>query len=176
MESIIALEELIKENESKIALQKRQLQDHESGANKLSRMAVASTEYNLEVAEELVTKYKGMLEKLQTLDEEELTEKENLHFLAERKKYFDTQDSRIKLNIEIANDKKLEALRIISELPNDVNFEDDELFEIATKSIELSLPELSELSQKLDSIKQEFQNLLNKSEEKELHELGTINF
>ncbi len=176
MESIIALEELIKENESIVTLQKRQLADHESGVNKLSRMAEASTENTLEVASELLAKYKSMLEKLLAQDQEELEEKERLLALAERKKYFDAQDSRIKLNPEHSTDKKLEVMRIIGELPDEVQFEDDELFEIAIKSIELSLPELNELSQKLDCIKTEFKSLIKKSELKDMQEMGTIDF
>jgi len=176
MESIIALEELVKENEAKVALQKRQLEQHESGEQKLSRMAQASTENTLEIANDLLTKYKKMLEELQMQDAEELAEKERLQAIVERKKYFDAQDSRIKLNKEQDNDKKLEAMRIIGELPTDVHFEDKELFEIATKSIELSLPELNELSQILDGIKQEFQGLLKQSEERDLQEIGTIDF
>ncbi len=176
MESIIALEELVKENEAKVALQKRQLEQHESGEQKLSRMAQASTENTLEIANDLLTKYKKMLEELQMQDAEELAEKERLQTIVERKKYFDAQDSRIKLNKEQDNDKKLEAMRIIGELPTDVQFEDDELFEIATKSIELSLPELKELSQILDGIKQEFRGLLKQSEERDLQEIGTIDF
>ncbi len=176
MESIIALEELVKENEAKVALQKRQLEQHESGEQKLSRMAQASTENTLEIANDLLTKYKKMLEDLQMQDAEELAEKERLQAIVERKKYFDAQDSRIKLNKEQDNDKKLEAMRIIGELPTDVHFEDEELFEIAIKSIELSLPELKELSQILDGIKQEFQGLLKQSEERDLQEIGTIDF
>ncbi|NQY93565.1 MAG: hypothetical protein HRT43_05315, partial [Campylobacteraceae bacterium] len=107
---------------------------------------------------------------------EELAEKERLQIIVERKKYFDAQDSRIKLNKEQSNDKKLEVMRIISELPTEVQFEDQELFEIATKSIELALPELNELSKLLDSIKQEFQTLIKQSEERDLQEIGTIDF
>ncbi len=176
MESIIALEDLIKENEAKVALQKRKLEQHETGEQKLSRMAQSSTENTLEIANNLLSKYKKMFEELQMQDAEVLAEKERLQIIVERKKYFDAQDSRIKLNKEQDNDKKLEALRIIGELPTDIQFEDDVLFEIATKSIELSLPELKELSQILDGIKQEFQGLLKQSEEKDLQEIGTIHF
>lgn len=176
MESVIAIEALIKENESKIALQKRQIANHESGVHKLSRMALASAENALEVSMELVDKYKSMLEKLQTLDETELKEKENLVLLAERKKYFDAQDSRIKLNTEQSNDKKLEVLRIIGELPLDVQFEDDELFEIATKSLELGLADLNDISSKLKDIQNEFQAIKNQKAEEDLQEMETIDF
>jgi len=176
MESIIALEELIKENESKVALQKRQLADHESGEHKLSAMAEASTENSLEIASELLAKYKSMLERILAEDQEELEEKERLVILAQKKKYFDAQGSRIKINKEHSSDSKLEVMRIIGELPTDVQFEDEELFEVATKSIELALPDLKELSQKLDSIKKEFQTFVKKSQKKDLQEMGTIDF
>lgn len=176
MESIIAIEALIKENESKLALQKQQLANHESGVHKLSRMALASTENTIEVSIELIDKYKEMLSKLQTLDETELKEKENLVFLAERKKYFDAQDSRIKLNVEQSNDKKLEVLRIIGELPIDVQFEDDELFEIATKSLELGLADLNDIHSKLEDIRNEFQAIKNQKLEEDLQEMATIDF
>ncbi|PLY08477.1 MAG: hypothetical protein C0625_02495 [Arcobacter sp.] len=176
MESIIALEALIKENEAKIASHKQQIANHEAGINKLSRMAFASAENSLEISTELVTKYKSMLEELQTLNAKELEEKERLAYLAERKKYFDAQDSRIKLNKEQSNDKKLEALRIIEELPNDVKFEDKELFEMATKSIELGLSDLNDIYNKLEDIKGEFKAIKNKSDEKDIQELATLDF
>ena len=72
MESIIALEELIKGNEAKVALHKRQLEQHEAGEHKLSRMSQASTENTLEIASDLLTKYQKMLEKLLLEDAEEL--------------------------------------------------------------------------------------------------------
>ncbi|WP_428027138.1 hypothetical protein [Arcobacter sp.] len=170
------LEALIKENEAKIALQKQQIKNHESGINKLSRMSLSSAENSLEISTELVEKYKKMLEQLQTLEGKELEEKEKLAFLAERKKYFDAQPSRIKLTIEQSNDKKLEALRIIEELPLDVNFEDKELFEIATKSIDLGLSDLNDISNKLADIKNEFQAIKDQTDEKDLQEMATIDF
>ncbi|ADG94665.1 hypothetical protein Arnit_3017 [Arcobacter nitrofigilis DSM 7299] len=176
MESIVALEALIQENEKKIALQKQQLKNHEAGINKLSRMAIASSENALEISTELVEKYKKMLEKLQTIEGKELEEKEKLVFLAERKKYFDAQPSRIKLNVEQSNDKKLEVLRIIEELPIDVNFEDKELFEIATKSLELGLGDLNDISNKLEDIKSEFKAIKDQIDEKNIQELSTIDF
>ncbi len=176
MESIISLEALIKENESKIALHKQQIKNHEAGINKLSRLSLSSIENSLEVSEELVTKYKNMLEQLQSLDSKELEEKEKLLFLTERKRYFDAQDSRIKLNIEESNDKKLEVLRIIEELPMDVHFEDKELFEIATKSLELGLSDLNDISSKLEDIKNEFKAIKEQGDEKDLHEMATIDF
>ncbi|RXK00397.1 hypothetical protein CRU98_04360 [Arcobacter sp. CECT 8986] len=174
MESIIALEELIKENETKIALQQKQIKNHEAGVNKLSRMALASAENALELATELVDKYKKMLEKLQSVENEELREKEQLVILAERKKYFDAQPSRIKLNKEESSDKKLEVLRILDELPEDVQFDDKELFEMAEKSLELNLFDLDDLHNKLEDIQNEFEAIKEQIENENLQELPTI--
>ncbi len=176
MESIIALEELIKENEEKVALQQRQLDSHLSGERPLSAMALASTESNLEEATELLEKYKGMLERLSQFTPEELEEKERLHTAAMRKKYFDAQESRIKLNVEKENDIKLEVLRIIGELPVDVQFEDEELFEMATKSISLSLPELNEVVSKLEEIRKDFSQMTKDNDNRSMQEFATIDF
>lgn len=176
MESIIALEELIKENEAKVELQQRQLSEHMSGKKPLSAMALASTEANLEEATALVEKYKAMLEKLSQFTPEELEEKERLHAAAMRKKYFDAQESRIKLNTERDNDVKLEALRIIGELPTDVQFEDEELFEMATKSVALELPDINELVSKLEEIRKEFSNLTKNEDSRSMQEFATIDF
>ncbi|RXJ88107.1 hypothetical protein [Arcobacter sp. CECT 8985] len=174
MESIIALEELIKENESKVALQQKQIKNHEAGVNKLSRMALASAENALEQATELLEKYNRMLEQLKAVDEEELREKEQLAILNERKKYFDAQPSRIKAKREESTDKKLEVLRIIDELPEDVKFQDEELFEIATKSLELDLSDMDELYNKFEDIKSEFDAIKQQASEEEIQELATI--
>ncbi|MFA7091748.1 MAG: hypothetical protein WC149_07845 [Arcobacteraceae bacterium] len=176
MESIITLEALIKANESKMALHKLQIKNHEAGINRLSRVALASAENSLEISDELLTKYKKMLEQLKTIEGKELEEKERLVFLAERKKYFDAQPSRIKLNIEQSNDKKLEVLRIIEELPTDVKFEDKELFDMATKSIEMSLSDLNDISNRLEDIKKEFHAIKKQIDEQNLKEMATIDF
>jgi hypothetical protein len=176
MESIIALEALIKENESKVKLHKRQIERHENGQQVLSAMALASAESHLEEATGLLQKYEIMLDKLSSLSQEELEEKERLHAVAMRKKYFDTQDSRIKLDTEHNSDIKLEALRIIAELPHEVHFEDEELLEIATKSVDLSLPHFRELLTKLDEIRADFSHLTENSTERDIQELATIDF
>ncbi len=176
MESIIALEELIKENEAKAELQQRQLDEHLCGKRQLSPMVLASTESNLEEATILLEKYRAMLEKLSRLTPEELEEKERLHAAAMRKKYFDTQESRIRANIEKDNDIKLEVLRIIGELPMDVQFKDEELFDMATKSISLSLPNLNELVSKLEEIRQDFAQMTKNDDERSMQEFATIDF
>ena len=75
MKSVIALEDLIKENEERIKLQKRQLSDHESGENRLSALMMASVETNLEKTISFLEKYKKMLADLLDQDQSELEEK-----------------------------------------------------------------------------------------------------
>lgn len=176
MNSIIALEELIKKNEERINLQRRQLADHESGVNKLSRVMKASTETNLEEAMELLAKYKSMLEELMKQDIKELEEKERLEAAIKRKKYFENQKIRIKNNKEKSNDQKLEAMMIIDELPSDINFEDEELFEIASKAIELNIRTHKELHKKLAEIRKKFQDLLKDAKDEKINDLGMLNY
>ncbi len=175
MNSIIALEDLIKQNEARVKLQQRQLADHEAGVQKLSRVGKASAETNLDAANELVTKYKGMLEELQKHDIEELEEKQRLEAAIKRKKYFDNQSSRIESHSKASEDEKLEAMMIMDELPAEVNFEDKEKFVIASKSIELSITNHKELFEKLSTIRQDFENLTKNENEANITDLGMLN-
>ena len=78
MTSIIALENLISENEERVKLQRRQSAEHESGVNKLSRMVKAATETHLDESVELLAKFQFMLEELLKQDQEELEEKQKI--------------------------------------------------------------------------------------------------
>lgn len=176
MNSIITLEELIKENEERANLQRRQLAAHESGINKLSRLSKASAEVNLDKALEFIDKYKAMLEELLKEDIEELEEKERIEAAIKRKKYFENQHIRIKSNREIRSDQRLEAMLIIDELPSDINFEDEELLEIAVKSVDLNITNHKELHDKLATIRKEFKDLLRDAKNEKLSELGMLKF
>jgi len=176
MKSVIALEELIKENEERINLQRRLLSDHDSGINKLSRMIKASTETNLDKTIELVAKYKSMLEELSKQDKDELEEKQRIEEAIKRKKYFANQNIRIKKTKERTNDQKLEAMMIIDELPPEVNFEDKELFDIATKSIELNISNHQELNDRLINIRQSFQQLIKNDKDENIKDLAMLNY
>lgn len=175
MNSIIALEELIKEEEAQQALQRKQLSAHEAGELKLSRLAHASTERKLEEVQELLVKHKGMLEKLQKVDSEELKEKENTLLAIQRKKYFEEQNMRIKNSSERSDDQKLEVMMILDELQNNIEFEDNELFEIATKSLELNLGDMKELSKELNHIKEKFETMLKNCKDEKIGSLEMLN-
>lgn len=174
MKSIIALEDLIKECEERIDFQRRQLNDHESGERKLTRLAKASTETNLEDTTEKLAKYKLKLEELLAQDQEELEEKERVEAAIERKKYFDQQNVRLKNNIEISSDQKLEAMLILDELPNEVCIEDPELIDIATRSLDLNISNHMQLNEKLLEIKKEFQSLAQKNKNANLKDFALL--
>jgi len=175
MNSIIALEELINEEEKRVSLLQKQLTQHESGENKLSRLALASTETKLEETRELLTKHRTMLEELQKQDQDELAEKERLAEAIKRKKYFENQNLRIKNSSQRSDDQKLEAMMILDELPEDINFEDDEIFEIAEKSLDLNLRDHKELKDELSTIRNEFEAKLRKCKDEKLSELEMLN-
>lgn len=175
MKTLVALEQLIKENEERVKLQTRQLANHESGETKLSRVVKASIETSLEETKEHLVKYKAELEELLQQDRTELEEKERVQAAIERKKYFDNQNMRINNNVEISSDQKIEAMFIIDELPTGLHIEDDQLIAIATKSLELNLTNHQELNEKLIKIKQEFQVLLRNCKNEKLKEIGLLN-
>lgn len=175
MNSIISLEEMIKQEEDQIALQQKQLAAHESGDIKLSRLALASTEAKLEEAQTLLAKHKQMLEQLQKVDAEELEEKETTLLAVRRKKYFAEQNMRIQNANERADDHKLEAMMILDELPEEIEFEDNEIFEIAQKSLELHLGDLTQLQDKLTEIQSDFENLIKNCKDEKISEIGLLN-
>jgi hypothetical protein len=176
MKSIIALEDLIKENEERIKLLNRQLSDHESGEERLSRMLLASTETNLEKSTDYVAKYKIMLENLLKEDQAELEEKQRIEEAIQREKYFKNQNMRVKNATERKNDQKIEAMMIIDELPSGVGFEDDELFDVAIKSIELNITNHQELNGTLSDIRKEFDQIIKNTDKRDLKDLAMLNY
>lgn len=176
MISLVALENLVKENEERVNIQKRQLADHESGHNRLSRVSLASTESNLEKATDDLLKYSTMLAELLEQDRAEVEEKERLEAAIQRKKYFENQHIRIQDNTQRPNDQKLEAMRIIDELPSEVGFEDEDLFKIAAKAIELNITNHNDLAEKLTTINKEFKSLVKNVKDPGISELGMLDF
>ena len=176
MKSIIALEDLIKENEERIKLQRRQLSDHDSGENKLSGLMKASVETNLDKTIELVAKYKTMLEDLMKQDQTELEEKQRIEEAIKRERYFKNQNIRIKKNNERSNDQKIEAMMIMDELPSEIGFEDEELFDVAAKSLELNITNHTELKDKLKSINNNFKDLIKNDNKTAIKDLALLNY
>lgn len=179
MISIIALEELIKENNEKVSFLQKQLSEHEAGQIKLSKLSFVTTEAKLEEAKELLRKYKLMLEEImqqEDFDKEEYEEQVKIKAAIERKKYFENQGSRIQETNHKPDEQKLEAMFILDELPVEIEFEDEELFEIALKSSELNLSIHQELYEKLSKISGEFKKLLKNARDENINELQMLNY
>lgn len=177
MKILIALEELIKEDEAHIKLAKKQLAAHESGENKLSKLLLASTETNLHDASERLEKNREKLQELMKLDLAELEKEERIRDAVIRKNYYHYQKARIKRNKVHSNDVKIEAMMIIDELPTDkdVGIEDDILYNIAEKSFKMQLSLHERIDDKLLEIQDRFETLLGKPSEEEISELGLLN-
>jgi len=177
MKAIIALEELIKQDEAHVKLAKKQLAAHESGENRLSKMVKASTETSLEEASGRLDKNRIKLQELLQKDIAELEKEERLRDAVIRKNYFHYQKSRIQRNKTHSNDVKIEAMMIIDELPieKDIVIEDDILYNIAEKSYKMQLSLHERLDDKLTEIKNRFDTLLGKLSDEEIGELGLLN-
>ena len=176
MKMIVALEELIKENETVIKSIKKQLANHESGESKLSYMGLASAETNLENAQLQVERNKAKLKEILAEDMSELIEKEKIREAIERKNYLNYQKIRIKRDITKTNDEKLEAMMILDELKDDFYIEDLDLFEIATKSISLKLTLHIDLQKTLMEIQSEFEREIKEIKDENISDLGVMNF
>jgi hypothetical protein len=175
MKVIIALEEMIKDNENVIKSIKKQLGKHDSGESKLTFMGKASAETNLENAQEQLERHRLKLKDLMSQDMGELEEKERIREAIERKNYLSYQKVRLKRDVTKTNDEKLEAMLILDELKEDAFIEDRELFEIATKVISLNLTIHAELETKLNEIKKDFEEHTKDLKEENIKELGSFN-
>lgn len=173
---IVALEELIKENETVIKSIKKQLANHESGESKLSYMGLASAETNLENAQLQVERNKAKLKEFLSQDMNELIEKEKIREAIERKNYLNYQKVRIKRDITKTNDEKLEAMMILDELKDDFYIEDLDLFEVATKSIALNLTLHINLQKKLIEVQSDFEREIKAIKDENIADLGLMNF
>jgi len=176
MKVIIALEEMIKDNENVIKSIKKQLSKHESGESKLTFMGKASAETNLENAQEQLARHSEKLKELLLQDRTELEEKERIKEAIERKNYLNYQRVRIKRAVDKSNDEKLEAMLILDELKEDSLIEDRELFEIASKVISLNLSIHSELEKKLYEIKKDFETHTKDLKGENIKELSPFSF
>lgn len=171
MNSLIALEELIKQEEELIKFGQKQIFAHESGENKLSRLALASAETKLEENKRKLEQHKSMLSELQEQDLAQIEENDRIKAQIERSKYFENQNTRIQNNRQEPDDLKLEAMMILDELPSEIQFEDEKIFDLAIKSLELNLKNLKEINEKLLEIKVDFIQRVKKIEDDKIKEL-----
>ena len=175
MNAIIAVQDLIKQNQERVKILKDQLKEHTEGNVKLSVMAAASAEMGLEKSEDALAKNELILKELQKRDLLELQKEEHLKEAIVRKNYFKYQKVRLKRDLVMPNDQKLEAMLIIDELPHDLDIEDDEIIAIAEASIHLDLRIHSELHDKLVEIKKEWLDLQKDLDQTSINKLGMLN-
>lgn len=176
MKTIVALQEMIQEEEKRIKVAKQQLSAHESGERKLSFLEKSSTENTLENLNESIKKHQDMLSRLLSGNLEELEEEERLKAAVERKNYYHYQKIRLKRDKTMPNDIRLEAMSILDELPEDIGFEDSALYEIAEEMISLELSLHDNTNKLLQEIKKKFEDYLSKAEVEQINDLGMVNF
>lgn len=175
MNAIIAVQDLIKQNQSRIKILKQQLRDHQEGVSKLSAMAEASTEMGLEKSEEALQKNELILKELQKRDLMDIEKEELLKEAIVRRNYYKYQKVRLKRDLVMPNDQKLEAMKIVDELPHDVDIEDDEIFAIAEATINLNLRIHSELYDELLEIQKDWEQLQQGIDSQSIDKLGMLN-
>jgi len=175
MNAIIAIQDLIKQNKKRISILEAQLADHNSGKNRMSIMAVASTENGLEQSRVALEKNELILQELMKHDLLELEKEARLKEAIKRKNYYKYQKIRMKRDLTKDNDQKLEAMMIVDELPADINLEDDDIFNIAETTIKLDLRIHDELDDELQEIKVDFEKLLKNVSKQDINKLGVLN-
>jgi hypothetical protein len=179
MKALIALEELIKQDENHIKLAKKQLAAHESGENKMTPLVKASTESSLQLSQERLERSQAKLQELLKHDLAELEKEERIREAVVRKNYFHYQKARITRGKKHSNDVKLEAMSIIDELPEDkdVGIEDQTLYDIAEKSVKMQLSLHEEMENTFREIKTRLDDLLSDKsiEEEDIDQLVLLN-
>ncbi|MGB5866764.1 MAG: hypothetical protein WBG69_02720 [Arcobacteraceae bacterium] len=175
MNALIAVQDLIKQNQNRIKILKQQLKDHEEGSNKLSAMAYASTEMGLEKSQDALAKNELILKELQKRDLMELEKEQQLKEAIIRRNYYKYQKIRLKRDKTMTNDQKLEAMMIVDELPTDLDIEDEDIFAIAETTINLNLRIHSELYDQLQEIKKDWQELQKDINLESVDKLGMLN-
>jgi len=176
MKAIIALEKMIEDDENHLKLAKKQLADHEAGINTLSSLMKASTEVTIEERNIRLEKSKAMLSELLKQDVKELEKEEQIKEAIVRKNYFHYQKIRLKRDKVRTNDEKIEAMLIIDELPNNVSFEDEDLFRIGGESLKMQLSLHEQLQNTFREIQQNFEKLTKDLKDEELSELGLLKY
>lgn len=175
MKAIVALEEIIKSEEKRLALAKKQLAEHESGVNKLSFLEKTSTENNIEETTASLERHKDALAVLMQQDIKELEEKERLAEAVRRKNYYKNQRIRVSRNKTVPSDLRLEAMHILDELSSETEINDQNLLDIALMSMKLELTVHDDLRQTLNDVKSDFDTMLKDIKVENIKELELLN-
>jgi len=156
MNIIQDVEKKIKHITSMITYAQKQLNDYEKGILKLSHIALASTEESIDKNKLLLEKYTLKLDEMKTQNFQELMEKEKKKEEIRKNNYFKYQKIRLKRDTTKSEEEIEEALMILCELPEEMELQDCDIFEISKKSQDLYLLIHWDLHSELNAIKEEF--------------------
>jgi len=159
--SIFALEHLIEDNKKIIANCKKQLRDIEEGKVNVSAMKEASVENTLEVSSKLLEEYRSIYDAIPQKDKDRFKELQHVQEALAKQTYYKLQKIRLKRNLNLKRNQKLEAMMVIDELPQEVNIDDGALIDISKTIIKYNIRETIELDTILNNIKSEWQAKLN---------------
>ena len=181
MKETIVLDQLINVNNARIKLFRRHLSDHENGDALLTKVIKASTEVNLDLANEKVRKYKEMLDQLSLHDTFDDKMKEKIIEAINRKKLRDnhtgsTEKAEAPKKKKKIKNQKLEVMLVIDEVSSELEIESEELFAIASKSLFLDEDERNSLEEKLNNINDNFNELLKKVDKNFIKKVSSFNY
>ena len=175
--SIYALEKLLIEHEATINAAKKQLKDVESGAIHLSAMKLASVENTLERSSEEYARYKEIYDSIPNTEIEKYKNLQRVQQALAKQSYYKLQKIRIKRKTNIQRNQRLEAMLVIDELPEDIDFEDDQLVEVAELIVKYNIREVVELEELLIVIKEDFHAQLSKlPDDKDLKQFTFLDY
>jgi hypothetical protein len=165
--SIYALEKLLKEYESNIANASKQIKDLDAGKITLSPLKIASVENTLEFSTAEYEKYKAIYDAIPEKEKEEFRNLKEVQELLAKQSYYKLQKIRIKRNLNLKRNQRLEAMMVLDEVPEDVHFEDAQLIEVTNIIIKYNARESVELVAELGVIREELDKRLEALKDKE---------
>jgi hypothetical protein len=163
--SIIALEQLVQENQLYIQNSKKQLAKIQSGAVEVSALKLASIENKLEEATNYFEKYSKILDAIPKEEKDRQRHLIEVQEALKKQSYYKLQKIRIKKNQNLHRNQKLEAMMIIDELPYETHFDDKELIEISDMILKNNIREVIDIDKKLTDITNYFNTKKDKFEE-----------
>jgi hypothetical protein len=178
LKTIIALKSLITEHEALVKMFKRQIQEHESGVNKMSRVIKASTETNLIESSEKLEKYHLMLKDALTYIPQNKEYLEELQNAIKRQQSFNLKKLRLKKfdEIQIPSDKKLEAMKIFDEFNLSDELNENEAFAIYIRINNIAEEDFEEIKNKFLEISSDFKSMLKSIKEEDVADMGALNY
>ncbi|MEA3316166.1 MAG: hypothetical protein U9Q30_09940 [Campylobacterota bacterium] len=171
MKTIMDLEKKIKDIYVHISLARNSLDALYEGKVKMSFMAQASTETSLENNLKLLEEYETQLKEYKAGNLDELMKEEREKEQKQRENYYKYQKLRLKRDKKRTDIEKSEAISLIDELPAGISIEDEDIFEIASKSNQLKLSLHWNIQKDLHKIGKEFKDLIKDSINNESREL-----